>query len=109
MRDHHLSRRIFLRNLAIAGAAGSTGSLVMINPALAQELPHVAADDPLAVNLQYVEDATTSKAPSYKAGSVCANCALIQGADGDAYRPCAIFPGKAVSAKGWCISWAPKP
>jgi hypothetical protein len=80
----------------------------MLNPALAQDLPHVAADDPLAANLQYVEDASTSAAPSYKAGSTCANCALIQGTDGDAYRPCAIFPGKTVSAKGWCISWAPK-
>jgi len=81
----------------------------MINPALAQDLPHVPADDPLAVNLQYVEDASTSASPQFKAGSNCANCALIQGNDGDAYRPCAIFPGKVVSANGWCISWAPKP
>ena len=69
----------------------------------------MAADDPLAVNLQYVEDASTSKSPAYKAGSSCANCALIQGNEGDAYRPCAIFAGKSVSAKGWCASWAPKP
>lgn len=106
MRDHHLTRRYFLRGLAVAGSAGS---LLMINPAIAQELPHVAANDPLAVNLQYVEDANSSKAPSRKAGSSCANCALIQGKDGDAYRPCAIFAGKSVSAKGWCMSWAPKP
>ncbi|MBT5861299.1 MAG: hypothetical protein HOH37_00135 [Gammaproteobacteria bacterium] len=29
-----------------------------------------------------------------------ANCALIQVAGGDAWRPCLIFPGKAVAAAG---------
>ena len=38
----------------------------------------------------------------------CANCALIQGDDGAEWRPCQIFPGKAVAAKGWCQVWAPK-
>ena len=106
MRDSHLSRRRFLRNLAIAGPAGS---LLMTNPALAQDLPHVAADDPQGMALQYVADATTSKAPNYKPGQDCANCNFIQGNDGDAYRPCQLFPGKAVAAKGWCISWVAKP
>ncbi len=106
MRDSHLSRRNFLRKLAIAGPAGS---LLMINPALAQDLPKLAGDDPQAVALQYVADASTSTAPNYKAGSNCANCALIQGNDGDAYRPCGIFPGKAVAAAGWCSAWAAKP
>ena len=36
MRDSHLSRRRFLRNIAIAAPAGS---LLMMDPALAQELP----------------------------------------------------------------------
>ena len=105
MRDNHLTRRHFIRNAAIAGSAGS---LFMLSPASAQDLPKVTGDDPMATALQYVEDATTSAAPNYTAGSTCANCALIQGADGDAYRPCAVFPGKAVAAKGWCISWAPQ-
>jgi len=106
MRDSHLSRRHFLRNLAIAGPAGS---LLMANPALAQDLPHLTADDPTGSALQYVEDATASKAPNYKAGQDCANCNFIQGADGDAYRPCQLFPGKSVASAGWCISWVAKP
>ena len=106
MRDNHLTRRHFLRNLAVAGSAGT---VFMMNPASAQDLPKVAIDDPLAQSLQYVEDATTSEAPNYKPGSNCDNCALIQGNEGDAYRPCAVFPGKSVAAAGWCISWAPKP
>ena len=62
MRDHHLSRRHFLRNLAVAGSAGS---LFMINPASAQDLPQLSLDDPLAVGLQYVEDASKATAPNY--------------------------------------------
>ena len=106
MRDRHLSRRHFLRNLAIAAPAGS---LIMARPSLAQDLPQLALDDPQATALMYVEDATTSTAPNFKAGSNCANCALIQGNDGDAFRPCAIFPGKSVAAAGWCSAWAAKP
>jgi len=106
MRDSHLSRRHFLRNLAIAAPASS---LLMMDPARAQDLPKLAADDPQAVALQYVEDATASAAPNYQAGSTCANCVLIQGNDGDAFRPCGIFPGKTVAAAGWCSAWAATP
>lgn len=105
MRDHHLSRRHFLRNLAVAGSAGS---LFMINPASAQDLPKLSLDDPLAVGLQYVEDASKATAPNYQAGQSCANCLQIKGNEGDAYRPCAIIPGKLVSAGGWCSAWVAK-
>jgi len=33
----------------------------------------------------------------------------VQGADGEQYRPCNIFPGKLVSANGWCSAWVKKP
>ena len=105
MRDNHLTRRRFLRNLAVAGSAGS---VVMINPALGQDLPKLALDDPLAVGLQYVEDASKSTSPAFKEGSNCANCLQIQGNEGDAFRPCAIVPGKLVAAAGWCSAWVPK-
>lgn len=103
----HLSRRHFLRNLAVAGPAG--GTLMMINPAMAQELPRLALDDPLAVALMYVEDASQSKAANYQAGQTCKNCLHIQGNDGDAWRPCAIIFGKSVAAAGWCNVWVAKP
>jgi len=106
MRDSHLSRRRFLRNMAIAAPAGS---LLMMDPALAQELPKLAADDPTAAALQYTEDASTATAPNYQAGQNCANCNFIQGNDGEAWRPCQLFPGKSVAAEGWCISYVAKP
>jgi hypothetical protein len=94
--------------MGLAVAAPAT-SLVVSRGALAADLPKLALDDPLAIGLQYVEDATTAKAPNYKAGQDCANCLQIQGNDGDAYRPCAIVPGKSVAAKGWCSAWVAKP
>jgi hypothetical protein len=106
MRDNHLTRRRFLRNLAVAAPAGS---VLMIDPAMGQDLPRLALDDPLAVGLQYVEDAAQSKAPNYKAGQTCDNCLQIQGNEGDAWRPCAIVPGKSVAAAGWCAVWVAKP
>jgi len=32
----------------------------------------------------------------------------IQGEDGAEWRPCAIFPGKVVAAKGYCSAWLKK-
>ena len=106
MRDNHLSRRRFLLNMAVAAPAGS---LIVSQAAMAEELPKLALTDPLAVGLQYVEDAATSTSPAFVAGSNCANCLQIQGNDGDAFRPCAIVPGKSVAAAGWCSAWVAKP
>jgi hypothetical protein len=106
MRDNDLSRRRFLLNLAVAAPAGA---LVVSPPAMAQALPKLSLDDPLAIGLMYVEDATTSTAPTYKAGDNCENCLQIQGNEGDAFRPCAIIPGKSVASAGWCSAWVAKP
>jgi hypothetical protein len=77
----------------------------------AQDLPHLATDDAMANAMKYTHDASTVD-PASRANPAadqdCANCALIQGNDGDEWRPCQIFPGKAVNAKGWCSVWAPK-
>lgn len=91
--------------MAIAAPAGS---LVVSQAAIAEELPRLSPDDPLAVGLQYVEDATKSKSTVYKAGDTCDNCLHIKGTAGDAFRPCAIIPGKTVAAAGWCSAWAAK-
>jgi hypothetical protein len=106
MRDNHLSRRRFLLGLAVAGPAGS---LVVSKGALADDMPVLSADDPLAIGLQYVDDALFSESPTYKAGQNCDNCLQIQGNEGDAFRPCAIIPGKKVNSKGWCSAWVAKP
>ena len=103
-----IARRKFIQLSAVA-AAGS-----FIQPgreAEASDLPKLSVDDPMAKAMKYTEDAS-SVDPSTRnnpaAEQNCANCALIQGNDGDAWRPCQIFPGKVVAAAGWCSVWAPK-
>ena len=93
-----IARRQFIQLSAVAAA----GCLVRPGQeARAEELPKLAEDDPTAQSLKYVNASTTE-------GQTCANCALIQGNDGDEWRPCQIFPGKSVNANGWCSVWAPK-
>lgn len=96
------SRRRFLK-FSLAGVIGITlGGRTLVKPAHAADLPQLTEDDPQAAALKY-----THSSPHEDKN--CANCALIQGNDGDEWRPCAIFPGKAVSANGWCSAWAKKP
>jgi hypothetical protein len=103
-----IARRKFIQLSAVA-AAGYLAS--PSREAVAQDLPHLTEDDAMAGAMKYTHDASTVDAGSRTnpaAEQNCANCALVQGNDGDEWRPCQIFPGKAVSAKGWCSVWAPK-
>jgi len=103
-----IARRQFMQLSAVAAAG-----LVAIpgRDADAQDMPKIEESDPVAQSLKYTHDAS-SVDPASRANPAaeqdCANCALIQGADGDAWRPCQIFPGKLVNAAGWCSVWAPK-
>ncbi|GGA04323.1 high-potential iron-sulfur protein [Dyella caseinilytica] len=96
------SRRRFLKLAAgTAAAAVLAGGLSRV--ARADDLPHVSESDPTAKALGYVEDASATKDPKHKAGDTCANCQFYSGG-ATGFGPCQLFPGKAVSAKGWCIS-----
>ena len=104
-----IARRKFIQLSAVAAAG------VIASPsrqAVAQDAPKVAEDDPMAQGLKYTHDASTvdpSTRPNPAADQTCDNCMLIQGNDGDEWRPCQLFPGKVVAAAGWCSAWAPKP
>ncbi len=103
-----IARRQFIQLSAVAAAG------CFVRPgadAYAQDMPKIEESDPVAQSLKYVHDASTVDPASRAnpaADQICANCALIQGTDGDAWRPCQIFPGKLVNANGWCSVWAPK-
>lgn len=104
--NHVESRRRFLKV-----AAGTTAAVVVMGGlprfARAAELPPLTDADPTAKALAYVEDATKSTNPKYKAGADCANCMFYTGGP-TGVGPCQLFPGKSVTAKGWCVSHAPK-
>jgi hypothetical protein len=103
-----IARRKFMQ----LSAAAAAGCFVQAGREVhAGDLPHLSADDPMAAAMKYTDDASTvdpSARNNPAADQSCANCALVQGNDGDAWRPCQIFPGKAVAAAGWCSVWAPK-
>jgi len=73
--------------------------------------PHLAENDPTAKALNYRHDAKAAprvdKQGVAAKDQFCHNCNLIQATSGD-WRPCQIFPGKAVNANGWCASWTKK-
>ena len=92
-----IARRQFIQLSAVAAA----GCLVRPGrEARADDVPHLAEDDTQAEQLKYVHASAVE-------GQTCANCALIQGNDGDEWRPCQLFQGKTVNAGGWCSVWAP--
>ncbi len=103
-----IARRKFIQLSAVAAAG------CLIQPgreAEAQEIPKLTGDDAMAQAMKYTHDASTvdpSSRANPAADQTCANCALIQGDAGDAWRPCQIFPGKLVNANGWCTVWALK-
>ena len=104
-----IARRKFIQ-LSAAAAAGYF--MQDSRKAMADDLPQLSLDDPMAQAMKYTHDASTVDASARvnaAADQTCANCALVQGNDGDEWRPCQIFPGMAVNAAGWCSVWAPKP
>jgi hypothetical protein len=100
------SRRRFLKV-----AAGTTVIAAVMGGlprfARAADLPPVTDADPTAKALGYVDDASKTTDPKHKAGNSCSNCQFYSG--GPTGRgPCQLFPGKSVSANGWCVSHTPK-
>ena len=97
---------------ALATAAGTLACAGAARAADAAGLPHVAPADPTAQALSYFEDGSKvdpKKFPTYKPEQRCDNCLQLQGKAGDAWRPCNLFPGKLVNAKGWCKVYIKKP
>lgn len=105
------SRRRFIQAALLgAGAAPWVGGL-LISTAKASELPALAEADATAAALGYKEDTAqvdAAKYPNHKPEQTCAGCSLAQAAQADGRLPCSLFPGKSVSAKGWCSAWAKK-
>jgi hypothetical protein len=109
------SRRDAVKMMLGGFAAIPVINLVGLGTARAEDLPHVdPATDPIAQALSYVNDASTSEARAGNTGKElppeeqnCANCAFVQ-ADSGEWRPCSLFPGKAINENGWCTSWAIK-
>jgi hypothetical protein len=99
-----MDRRLLMQRMLLATGA-STAALT--RTAEAAPLPLLDEHEPAALALGYTQNAKTvdhRRYPGYYGRQSCANCALI--AFGTAVRrSCSLFPGKLVSARGWCKSW----
>jgi hypothetical protein len=76
-------------------------------------LPRLDESDTMAQALGYKHDAARvdpkqfpSRAQPGGANEFCRNCVHYQGSADQPWAPCTIFPGKLVSAGGWCSAWA---
>ena len=92
------SRRSFLTTVGKGVITISFGNLAFHGIAVAADMPKVDLEDPTAKALAYVHD-------SADANQLCQGCQLYTDAASAEWGPCAIFPGKLVSARGWCKSW----
>ena len=75
-------RRRFMRVIAGGVSVAPIVLLGVSGPALADELPHLGADDPTGMALGYVEDTTaadSARFPQHSAEQKCSNCQLVQG------------------------------
>ncbi|MBT5031701.1 MAG: high-potential iron sulfur protein 2 [Proteobacteria bacterium] len=97
-------RRKFLSVVGAGALAVPISTLMKDGVAFAQEAPMVSIDDPTAQALQYIEVSAVD-------GAYCKDCVLYTDLSKveEAAGPCALFPGKNVTADGWCISYAKRP
>lgn len=103
MTEPRSSRRRFLFQAAVA--AGALPLMPLLSePARAEALKKLSADNAQAKALKYHESVAGIKEAAYKAGSICGNCQFFTAATG----ACALFPGYSVNTKGWCSAWAKK-
>ena len=109
-----MSESMTRREALAAALATAAGTLAASGAARAADAPkpHLAANDPTAVALGYVEDGSkvdAAKNPTYKPEQRCNNCLQLTGNPPDAWRACNLFPGKLVNANGWCKVYIKKP
>ncbi len=100
------SRRDVLKLTLLASTAVLTTAVSA--PTNAADLPALTETDPVGAALGYKEASSkvdVKKYPNFKPDQYCNNCKLIQGDAKSLRRPCSIFPGKSVAAKGWCAAY----
>lgn len=94
------TRRTFLFKVIPA-----VGAMALI-ASRAQAAPKLSEQEPVAQQLGYVTDtkrANQGKYPQHNNSQTCSNCQLY-----GAGSTCSAFPGKEVSAGGWCKSYIKK-
>jgi len=104
-----VNRRQFMK--LAAGSAVVVPFFAALPAGAGGHLPKLEESDPQAVGLGYkhnTADVDKDKHVNHTEEQLCSNCQLYQGKEGNDWGPCAIFPGKEVSATGWCSAYVVK-
>ena len=102
-----ISRRRFVTYSTAVTFIAPAFATLGARPAAAEALPRLDEKDASASALQYVHDASKADPGTRGAGDrFCRNCRFYTDAAAAEWGPCTLFPGKAVSAEGWCTAWA---
>ncbi|WP_233870402.1 high-potential iron-sulfur protein [Paraburkholderia adhaesiva] len=99
------NRRTFIIHAASLCAALATADRAFATAPLVDE--NDAAVKPLGYRAK-ASTVDSAQFPKFHAGQHCANCRFYTGGAQDAAGPCPMFPGKSVSADGWCNVYAPR-
>ncbi len=106
-----VTRRQFIKLSSIAATLPLVSQVKLISPASAAAIEKVAANDPSAVALKYVEVASTASRTDKMgvAGSdqICGNCLFYKDSETPAMGGCALFQNRLVAKAGWCMGWVP--
>lgn len=101
--------QITRRNAIKAG--GAALAALIIARSVEADNHILSPTDPMAMALGYYEDADkvdvskwTKKAAPGGDQQKCSNCSLYSSVDAT-HGNCTIFPGKQVTAAGWCNAW----
>jgi hypothetical protein len=94
------SRRAILRKVALGL---SVVSLAALRSKARAADPLLSEQDPEAIKVEYVEDA--SRAKDAQSGANCSNCSVYTPM-GDTQGSCGLFKSRLVKAAGWCNAWS---
>jgi hypothetical protein len=94
------SRRAILQQVALGLSVLSLAALKSRARAADRLL---SEQDPEAIKVQYVEDA--SRAKEAQSGANCSNCSVYTPM-GDTQGSCGLFKNRLVKAAGWCNAWS---
>lgn len=103
-----VSRRKFVKLTAVSATLPLLGQVSFSASAAAAKVP---ANDPSALALKYVEDASTATRADKMgvAGSeqICGNCRFYTNSDTPDWGGCLLFQNRLVAKAGWCMGWVP--
>jgi hypothetical protein len=111
MKNPVAARRAAIKLISVTAAAAVLGEK-FASGADAPALVPLTIADPSAKALGYVDNTNTVDAasnPTHTPSQHCSDCLQFQGKPGAARGGCSIYPGKSVSATGWCRAWVAKP